>query len=278
MQYIEGTEIIKEELYGCNVTTVHVQSEQAAEKLKKAVGAYITIEAGESLNEYTKIEDVGECLAEVLGRVMQPYYHGKLCICGIGNKDHSADALGPETVYNLPLKAISDVGTEENFREVCSLVPGTAFTNNIDTEVIVKGVVDAIGADCVLLVDSLTTMEPSRLFQTIQISTAGGLRPHLSGRKADWTALGAPVISLGVPVTIPLAALSSQQEPNNKLLTSAEVQSVIAGAGRIIAYAILRMCWPSKSKAECFVLSGLNRNPIPHSFLLEGDEGKPETA
>lgn len=275
---IEGVKVFEEELHGCNVTTVRIQSEQAAEKLGKPVGSYITIETGESLNEHTNIVDIGECLTEVLGRVMQSYYHGKLCVCGIGNDDLSADALGPETVHNLPLKVLSGIGTEGNFREVCSIVPGVAGTNNINTEVIVGGVVKAIGADCVLLVDSLTTKDPSWLFQTIQISTAGGLSPHLSGRDADWSALGVPVISLGVPMTIPLAAFSSHQDPDHKLFTSTEVQSVVVGAGRIIAYAILRMCWPVMSKAECFVFSGLNRNPIPNSLLLEAEDEQPEPA
>ena len=278
MPYIEGVETSEEEVHGYHVTTVHIQSEDAAETLQKPIGSYITIETGESLNEHTRIEDIGECLAEVLGRVMKPHYHGKLCVCGIGSDDLSADALGPETVHNLPLKVLSEIKPEGNFREVCSIVPGVAGTNNINTEVIVDGVVKAIGADCVLLVDSLTTKDPSRLFQTIQISTAGGLSPHLSGRDADWSALGIPVISLGVPVTIPLAAFSSHQDPDHKLFTSTEVQNVIAGAGRIIAYAILRMCWPLMPKAECFVFSGLNRNPIPNSLLLEAENEQPEPA
>ena len=68
---IEGAEVFEEELHGCNVTTVRIQSEQAAEKLGKPVGSYITIETGESLNEHTNVVDIGECLTEVLGRVMQ---------------------------------------------------------------------------------------------------------------------------------------------------------------------------------------------------------------
>lgn len=272
----EVTEIVEERLHGYKVTTVHIQSEQTAATLEKAVGSYITIETGESLDRHTNIESIGECLAEVLGRVMQPYYHGKLCICGIGNNDLSADALGPESVHNLPLKLLSEIGTEGNFHEVCSLVPGVAGINNIDTEVIVDGVVKAIGADCVLLIDSLTTREPSRLFQSIQISTAGGLSPHQPGREADWSALGIPVISLGVPVTIPWTALLPGLERNNILFTSTNVHDVILGAGQIIAYAILRICLPSQSKKECYILSGVNRNPLPCSFLEEGEDEQPE--
>lgn len=274
MSDTKGVEILTEDLYGCKVTTIHIQSEQAAKGLEKAVGNYITIETAASLDDQLKIEDIGECLVEVLDRVMRPYYHRKLCICGVGS-DIPADALGPETAYNLPLKLISESGVEGNFCEVCSIAPGTSFTNNIDTEVIVGGVVKATGADCVLLVDSMVTKDPLRLFHVIEISTAGGVSPHLSGRKADWSNLGIPVISLGIPLAIHLPDLMPDHNSQNILLTSTEVQRVVASAGRIVAYAIIRMCWPSQSKEECFLLSGLNSNPLPYSFLLGRENEKP---
>lgn len=272
MQYTKNIETLEEELHGVSTTTVHIRTEQAAEKLKRAVGSYITIETNETLNDLEKIEEVGECLAEMLDRVLRPYYGGTLCVCGLGNRGLPADALGPEVVSNLPLKVIADIGSKGNFRNVCSMEPGTALTNNIYTETVMKGVVKEIGANCLLLVDSLVTEEPTRLFRTIQLSTNGGLSPRLSGRKADWDALGTPVVSLGVPVSIPLSVLSSDQNSSNELFTTIKIQDVIAATGRIIAYAILRTCWPSMLKSECFVFSGVNKNPIPYSFMIEDEQ------
>lgn len=263
MPYIEGIATSEEELHSCHVSTVHVQSEQAAETLQKPIGSYITIETGKPLSRHDHIMSVGECLAEVLGRVLRPHYHGKLCVCGIGNRDLPADALGPEVTRNLPLKVLSECGLEGNFREIVSLEPGTVGANNINTEVVVGGVAKEVGADCLLLVDSLTAKEPARMFQTIQLSTNGGLSPHLTGRKADWSALGIPVISLGVPIAIPASVLLPDQDLNSILFTSTGVQSEIAAAGRIIAYSILRACFPSLSTEECFIMSGLNSNPLP---------------
>ncbi len=261
MPHIEGIETSEEELHSCHVSTVHVQSEQAAETLQKPIGSYITIETGKPLSRHDHIMSVGECLAEVLDRVLRPHYHGKLCVCGIGNRDRSADALGPEVTRNLPLKVLSEIGLEENFREVVSLEPGIAGINNINTDVLVNGVAKEVGADCLLLIDSLTASEPARMFQTIQLSTSGGL--NLIERKADWSALGIPVLSLGVPMVIPASILLPDQDLGNRLFTSTEIQSEIAAAGRIIAYAILRVCFPSHSMAESFILSGLNSDPVP---------------
>lgn len=271
MSRIKDIETIEEELHGFPVTTIYVQTEQASKLLNRTVGGYITIGTKEMLSEHTKIEELGECLVEVLDRVLRPYYGGKLCVCGLGNRDCFADALGPEVIRSLPLKALSEIATEGSFRDVCSIQPGTALTNNINTEVIVKAVTKEIGADCLLLVDSLVSNEPSRLFQTIQISTSGGLNPYFAGQTVDWGTLGIPVISLGVPVSIPLSALVSDQDlhSGNEMFTSIKIQDVIIAAGRIIAYALLRVCWPLQPKAECFIWSGLTTNPVPYSLLMD---------
>lgn len=163
LPHIEGIDTSEEELHSCHVSTVHVQSEQAAETLQKPIGSYITIETGKPLSRHDHIMSVGECLAEVLDRVLRPHYHGKLCVCGIGNRDRSADALGPEVTRNLPLKVLSEIGLEGNFQEIVSLEPGTVGTNNINTEVLVNGVAKAVEVDCLLLIDSLTAKEPARM-------------------------------------------------------------------------------------------------------------------
>ena len=70
-------------------------------------------------------------------------------------------------------------------------------------------------------------------------------------------------------------------ETQDELLTSAMVKDVIAVAGNIISYAILRVCWPTLSKAECFIFSKMNKDPTPFSAVLEEafeeEPGKSET-
>lgn len=268
---IKGIITHEEELFGCQVTTVDVQTKQAAKQIGRKIGQYVTVQTPVALNKDIKIVEVGECLAVVLDRALQPYYQDKLCICGIGHWSVPADALGPQTIHALPLKMFSEVNLQGNFREVCAFSPGTAMSNNIKTEVIVGGVVQTIRADCVLLVDSLVAYDTSTLFQTIQLSTAGGLNPHWAGRTADWSHLGVPVISLGVPVTIPLSALSAGAEEDDIMLTDIHIQEVITIASTIIAYAILRVGWPSLPQEACLVLAKSYWDPIPYSAIFDDD-------
>lgn len=268
---MEGIEVSEEELFGCHVTTTNVQSEQAAEQLDRMIGQYITIETPVALDKIMEISEVGECLATVLDRVLCPYYQGKLCICGMGAHSVPADSLGPEVICNLPLKLFSEYGIQGNFRDVCAFAPGTEMMNNVNTEIVAGGVIKAVDADCLLLVDSSMTNNTSRLFRTFQLSTAGGINPYLAGRKGRWSELGIPVISLGVPTTIPLSILCPQKEQEDKtMLTDVHVQDVIITASIIIAYAILRVCWPEMSQAECYFFARNSRNPI--SYGAPSDE------
>ena len=264
LQEENGVSILEEELCGCRVTTVQVQTAQAAVRLGKEPGTYITIMTDAPLDGRAKIRGAGECLALVLDRVLRPYHQGRLCICGLGNNICTADALGPEVTCRLPLHFLATaVGLQGNFQTVYSFAPGTLATNNIPTEKIVSGVVHAVEASCVLLVDAIVTRDPERLFQTIQVSTAGGTSPFTAEQKADWSILGLPVISVGVPVAIPVNALWSHGADDGILLTSTMVQDVIAASSTMIAYGIMRACWPTLTHDECFALCKVGRDPMP---------------
>ena len=273
MSEIKGIETREEQLFGCQVTTVNIQTPQVAEQLGRAVGQYITIETPGALHQGIEITEVGECLAAILNRVLQPYYHGKLCICGMGHWGVPADALGPQTISTLPLKVLSEIRVEGNFREVYAFAPGTEIMTNVHTEVVAGGVFQALQADCALLVDSMATRDTSRLFKTIQLSNSGGLTLHLAERASDWSQLGIPVISLGVPVTIPLSALSPESE-SSMMLTDINIRDIITAASAVIAYAIMRVGWPTLSKEECFVYAKINRDPIPYSSLFDCEKEK----
>lgn len=275
MSHIKGVVIQEEDLRGCHVTTLDVQTEDAAAGLGKAVGSYITIDTADLFDEHEQIECAGECLAEILVRVLGPHFHGKLCVCGLGNQELPADSLGPEVTSRLPLNLIQLAqGCDCKFREVCSFTPGVFGINNVRTDTLVAGAVQAMGADCLLLVDSLVTRDPAKLFKSIQISTAGGTKSFFSDKAGNWTSLGIPVISLGVPTAIPMKSLCPSEPQDDKLLTSTVAASEVAALGTILSYALIRVCWPSMNRDECFLLTKINKDPLPYSSLLHDSEGR----
>lgn len=273
MSHIEGIVICEENLRGCQVTTVDVQTEDAAAHLGKSVGSYITINTSMLSDEHDQIECVGECLAEILGRVLGPHFHKKLCVCGLGNRELPADSLGPEVTSNLPLNFFQVAqGFECKFLEVCSLTPGVFGVNNVRTDALVAGAVQAMGVGCLLLVDSVVTPDPAKLFKVIQISTAGGTKSFSSDKKGNWASLGIPVISIGIPTSIPMKVLYPSEPQDDKLLTSTTVATEVAALSIILCYALIRVCWPSITQDECFLLTKINKDPLPYSSLLTDSE------
>lgn len=258
-------QIQEEQIFNCHVSTVSIKTEKAARKLNRQIGKYITIYCPTPFDQYIEIAEVGECLAIVLNRILHPYHDGTLCICGLGNQKVTADSLGPEVLYNLPLKVLETKQTPGTFQKVFSIAPGTEFSNGINTETLIKGIVQETHTTCLLLIDSSITEDPTQLAQTIQLSTAGGTNPFMAKRKGNWTNLNIPVISLCVPTTFPL------YNPNDKnqktMLTDIHIQDAIFAASITISYALLRVFWPSLSKQECFILAKQNHDPLPFSTI-----------
>lgn len=178
-----GIEVQEHSIHGIPVTVVEVKTEEGAKSLDRAIGKYITIQTGLLNSETLDLKVLGECVSEVLTEVLSNCKGSTLCICGLGNRESVADSLGPDVVRNLSLKVFSGmISLNGLFKSVCSFVPGTSWTNNLDTELMVKGVVKAANANCLLLIDSLITRNPERLCQSIQVSTAGGMTPFFAGR------------------------------------------------------------------------------------------------
>lgn len=275
MSDIKDAIIQEEELHGCQVTTVDVQTEDLAARLGRAVGCYITIDATTLPDEHDRIECVGECLAEILNRVLSPHFHGKLCVCGLGNRELPADSLGPEVTGNLPLSFFQLAqGYDCQFRDVCSFTPGVYGVNNVRTDALVAGAIRTMGADCLLLVDSVVATDPVKLFKVIQLSTAGGTKSFFSDQAENWASLGIPVISIGVPTAVPMKTICPSGPQDNILLTSTTVGTEVAALSMILCYALIRVCWPSMSRDECFLLTKINKDPLPYSSLLHDSKGR----
>ena len=248
-----GIVIHREVLHGCQVTTIETQAKRGMDELEEPVKKYITIHSGKRLDMLDDIFPVSDCLTELLDRVLQPYYQGRLCVCGVGNRHVPADALGQEVVSRLPLKVFSESGEKSNFDKVYSFNPGIEMNTNARVELLTRGVIKSLGVDCMLLVDSCMTEEAAKLFRTICITTGENTASYLAGRTADWSILGIPVISIGVPMAIPRPALAPEQTPCREMLTSVMAHDVVAAAGTIIACAIMRICWPNVSREDCFI-------------------------
>lgn len=169
-------------------------------------------------------EVISKCISEELKNMLQEINENKrkeedieeVLIVGLGNRQVTADALGPLVVDNLLINRhlIKEFGRHATInaggKSICSLEPGVMAKTGMETAEIVKGVVHQIKPDVLIVVDALAARSLRRLNRTIQITDTGiwpgsGVGNHRNA--IDKETLGIPVIAIGVPTVVDSATI-----------------------------------------------------------------------
>ena len=127
-----------EELYDekrdLRLTKVFIESENGAKAMGKPVGVYITLEApklSEEDKDYHR--EVSETLADCLRELLGTGKERSVLIVGLGNREVTPDALGPEVVGNLRITRhlVREYGSAafgtERVHLISGIVPGVMF-------------------------------------------------------------------------------------------------------------------------------------------------------
>lgn len=196
-----------------HISKVEIRTKNAAKNMGKPMGTYITIEAKalqDGDEDYHR--EISEELAKVLRSILPGITDEKsILVVGLGNRDVTADALGPCTVDNLFITRhiIKEYGKQaykvNKMHQISSLVPGVMAKTGMETTEIVRGVIKESQADIVIVIDALAARSVKRLNRTIQVTDTGihpgsGVGNHRKGLTQD--SLGIPVIAIGIPMVV----------------------------------------------------------------------------
>lgn len=197
-----------------HVTKVEIKSKNAAKSMGKPVGTYITLEAAslqESDEDYHR--NISEKLADELRSILPDIStrEQSVLVVGLGNRDVTADSLGPCTVDNLFITRhiIKEYGKQayraDKMHKISSLVPGVMAKTGMETSEIIKGVIKETEPDIVIVIDALAARSTKRLNRTIQITDTGihpgsGVGNHRNALTRE--SLGIPVIAIGIPMVV----------------------------------------------------------------------------
>ncbi len=200
------------------VTKVMIDTKNAAKAMGKEVGTYVTMEAPalvEPDEDYHR--EISECFAnELLKLIPCEKEELSVLVIGLGNREVTADALGPQVVDNLFITrhVVKEYGTAayncSKMNLVSSMEPGVMAKTGMETAEIVKGVVAQTKPDLLLVIDALAARSTRRLNRTIQITDTGiqpgsGVGNHRNAlTEAE---LGVPVIAVGVPTVVDAATI-----------------------------------------------------------------------
>lgn len=195
-------------------TTVVIETENGARVMGKPVGTYITLEAPNmSSPDEDYHAEISEALAGHIRSLMRTANEERksVLVVGLGNREVTPDALGPEVVGNLRItrhmiRVYGRVSAElQQAAEVSALVPGVMAQTGMETLEIIKGVVDETHPQLVIVIDALAARSTKRLNRTIQITDTGihpgsGVGNHRNAINEE--TLGVPVIAIGVPTVV----------------------------------------------------------------------------
>lgn len=250
---IELQGVVLEEVYDeekeIRVTTVRIESENAAKMMKKPVGSYVTIEAPNlSIPDEEYHSEITIELTEYLKEFMKNSISSdvakedlSILIVGLGNRKVTPDALGPYVIDNLNITRhiVKEYGKyamgKEEVNLVSAIVPGVMGQTGMETVEIIRGVVKETRPDIIFAIDALAARSSKRLNRTIQIADTGihpgsGVGNHRNAITKD--TVGVPVIAIGVPTVVDAATIVNDTMEN--LLMALETSETLKGVGVVM--------------------------------------------
>ena len=241
------------------ITTIEILNEEGEKMLAKPKGKYVTISFPSAVNLcYADFLMLCDAVSRELRAFCWDYPH--TLVCGIGNRDLSADALGVIAADNVLVThhCKQEDGTSlglSGFGDVSAFVPGPMAKTGAESASLIRSIVDRLRPDAVIAIDALAARDAYRLARTIQISDAG-ISPGsgIGNFRTDLNekTLGIPVIAIGVPTVVDTATLVRDaldgRSPNENVIRSLsglfvspkEIDIIASHMGKLIGWAINR--------------------------------------
>lgn len=250
----KGIKVNRWEKDKAQVTEIEVLNDFGAESINKPIGRYITVEVPEFSHESELLDGRLTALTESIKNLI-PNNAEKVLVVGLGNENITPDALGPLcarqifSTRHIKGEIIKDLGIK-NMKSVASVSTGVLGQTGIESAEYIKGIVNLINPDAVIVVDALASRRLARLGKTVQL-TDTGITPG-SGvgnyrKSIDKSTLGIPVISMGVPTvvdgnTIVNDLTGSENnivvDADNMMVTPREIDTIISRAARLLSLSI----------------------------------------
>ena len=250
--HLNGVTVQEQMQEQIRVTRVQITEPEAARKLDKPLGTYITLELEQLLRQGENIpEQAGQVLAEQLGKLLPA---GPVLVTGLGNAAVTPDAVGPRSLEHLLVTRHLQRYLPEVFgslRSCSAFAPGVLGSTGIESAQMVRGIVELSGAAALIVVDALAACEEKRLCTTVQLADTGivpgsGIGNHRAA--FDETTMGIPVIAVGVPTVIRAEVLCGKS--SDLIVTPSDIDRRVAQMARIIGAGINRALFPELDAAE----------------------------
>lgn len=235
-------------------THIEILNDKGSKYFNRDIGSYTSIYT-DKLTPYDT--DIRNYCIEVLSEIIKDYIFKinkkaeTFLIVGIGNKNYVSDSIGPLVTNQIIITRHAKLNNpnilDKRLKTVCALTPSVLGQTGIETYDIVKGVVENVSPDVVILIDSILSKSYNYIGKCFQVSN-NGLTPGSGVENArkilDENSLKVPVISIGVPLVISANNLVSDyidnniEELNNLIVTNKEIDILVKNSAQIVATSI----------------------------------------
>ena len=209
-QNLDGVTVYDKSIKDIEITHVEIKTEDAANKMGKPIGNYITLSTPDLRYIDKKLyERIVRKIADEINQLITDDIEKPILVVGLGNRAITSDSLGPEVVDRLVItrhmfKHAPEI-LSDDFASVCAIAPGVLGITGIETEEIITSVCKKIDPSVVIVVDALAARSIERITNTIQICDTGispGAGVGNNRKEISQKTLGIPVIAIGVPTVV----------------------------------------------------------------------------
>ena len=209
-----GTEYCEREVNGFKVAKLTVKNKLGEDMAKKRIGEYVTV----FCDLICDIDDEKySLLATLISSEIEKLIKRNLsetpkCIlvAGLGNREITADNIGPKTVDRLTVTRHLAKHNKKLFDSfckmpLCAVAPGVLGQTGIETAEMIGGICERSTPDVIIAIDALAARSTARLGTTVQISDSGIFPGSgIGNRRSEISknTLGIPVIAIGVPTVV----------------------------------------------------------------------------
>ncbi len=274
--HLDGVSVSEEQNEECKTTVIEINSDDAAQKLGKGKGKYITLEMNAFSDEAAVSKGRLKALTESIKSLL-PEGDGTVIVAGVGNAQMTADALGPQTASMVfATRHIDDelkesAGLSATLRPVVAFSTGVLGQTGIESGEYIKSICEAVKPCCVITIDALAAGSVSRLGKTVQMSDTGiapGSGIGNTRKRIDEEYLGVPVVAIGIPTVVDAVSLACEICVSNAdslgekslsvarglVVASKDVDLLVKNASYLLALAINCALQPELTPEELYVL------------------------
>ena len=193
------------------VTTMEIENNRGARAMGKPMGVYITLEMKKESLEDKEQQRLVELLCNYIRKLAGGIEGKQILIAGLGNRELTADALGPFVIDKLQVTRHlvrefgEDIPYHHKLQQVSAIAPGVMAQTGMESAEILRGIVGETKPDFLIVIDALAARSMSRLCTTIQMTNTGicpGSGVGNNRHALNQESLGVPVLAIGVPTVV----------------------------------------------------------------------------